>query len=101
MGLPFASMPSDFTFICPNMLEQTTCVFFRVSGVILDFPSFSFQVPICGSAAKHAAAPKKQNARVSPIILIFMRSIETGFRCTVNNFPGQLQLSASLSCKGQ
>jgi hypothetical protein len=75
MGLRFASIPSDFTFICPNMLEQTTCVFFRVSGVILDFRSFSFQVPICGSAAQHAAPAKKKNARVSPMILIFMRSI--------------------------
>jgi hypothetical protein len=68
MGLPFASIPSDFTFICPNMLEQTTCVFFRVSGVILDFRSFSFQVPICGSAAKHTALAKKQSARVNPIV---------------------------------
>jgi hypothetical protein len=55
-------------------------VFFNVPGVIFDFDSFSFQVPICGSAAKHAAAPKKQNARVNPIGLIFMCSIEAGFR---------------------
>jgi hypothetical protein len=39
-----------------------------------------------GSAAKHAAAPKKQNARVNPIVLIFMPSIETGFRERVNPF---------------
>jgi hypothetical protein len=47
-------------------------VFFKVPAVIFDFDSFSFQVPICGSAAKHAAVPKKQNARVNPIVLIFM-----------------------------
>jgi hypothetical protein len=55
--------------------------------VIFDFDSFSFQVPICGSAAKHAAAPRKQNAKVNPIVLVFMRAIETGFRCVVNIFP--------------
>jgi hypothetical protein len=55
--------------------------------VIFDFDSLSFQVPICGSAAKHAADPKKQNARVNPISLLFMCFIETGFRCPVNNFP--------------
>jgi hypothetical protein len=86
MGLPFASIPSDFTFICPNMLEQTTRVFLRVSGVILDFRSFSFQVPICGSAARHTPAPRKQNTKVNPIVRIFMRSIESGFRISVNTF---------------
>jgi hypothetical protein len=59
---------------------------FPVPGVIFDLALFSFQVPICGSAARHAAAPKKQNARVNPIGLIFMRSIETGFRRLVNTF---------------
>jgi hypothetical protein len=50
---------------------------FNVPGVIFDFASFSFQVPICGSAAKHAAVAKKQNAGNNPIIRIFKRSIET------------------------
>ena len=69
------------------MLEYTTCVFFKVPGVIFDFDSLSFQVPICGSAARHAAAPKKQNAIVNPISLLFMCFIETGFGFTVNAFP--------------
>jgi hypothetical protein len=47
--------------------------------VIFDFDSFRFQVPICGSAAKHAVAARKQRARVNPIVFIFMRAIETGF----------------------
>ena len=59
-----------------------------VPGVIFDFASFSFHVPISGSAAKHDAHPKKQNARVSPIVLVFMHTIESGFSFRVNLFPG-------------
>ena len=58
-----------------------------VPGVIFDFASFSFHVPICGSAAKHAAHPKKQNARVNPIVFVFMAAIESGFSFIVNLFP--------------
>jgi hypothetical protein len=47
--------------------------------VNFDFASFSFQVPIWGLAAKHATVPKKQNARVDPMVPIFMGLIETGF----------------------
>jgi hypothetical protein len=70
----------------PNMLLKVTVVNFIVPGVIFDFASFSFQVPMFGSAAKHAAAAKKQNARVNPIDLIFMCAIETGCRRRVNTF---------------
>jgi hypothetical protein len=38
--------------------------------VIFDLASFRFHVPICGSAAKHAAPAKKQNDRINPIVLI-------------------------------
>jgi len=62
-------------------------VFFPVPGVNFDLAWLSFQVPIRGSAAKHSDPAKKQNARVNPIILIFMCIIETGFRRTVNIFP--------------
>ena len=58
-----------------------------VPGVIFDFASFRFHVPIKGSAAKHAAHPKKQNARVNPQILVFMPAIEPGFSFSVNLFP--------------
>jgi hypothetical protein len=44
-----------------------------VPGVIFDFASFSFQVPIWGSAAKHTAPAKKQDASVNPIVFVFMR----------------------------
>src|ERR1043166_1985660 len=64
MGLPVPSMPSDVTLMFPNMFFMVTVLNFVVPGVIFDFVSFSFHVPICGSAAKHAATPKKQNARV-------------------------------------
>jgi len=69
------------------MFLKVTVVNFIVPGVIFDFASFSFQVPMVGSAAKHATADKKQNARVTPIVLIFMYAIETGFRSAVNIFP--------------
>jgi len=48
-------------------------LFFAVPGVNFDLLSFSFQVPICGSAAKPAAAAKKQSAKVNPIVVVFMR----------------------------
>jgi hypothetical protein len=47
--------------------------------VIFDFASFSFHVPVCGSAAKHATHPRKQNARVDPSVFVFMTPIES--RC--------------------
>jgi hypothetical protein len=43
-----------------------------------------------GSTAKHATAPKKQNARVNPIVLDFMCAIESGFLFLVNAFPGAI-----------
>src|SRR5215475_12094327 len=88
-------MPSDFTLTCPSRLDQTTRMFFKVPGVIFDFASFSFQVPICGSAARHAPPTKKQNASANPIVLIFMRLIEAGFRCAVNIFPANNAEKAS------
>jgi len=51
-----------------------------------DFVSFSFQVPICGFAAKQVAHPKKQSARVNPMVFVFMRAIESTFLICVNTF---------------
>jgi hypothetical protein len=62
------AVPRHF-FTFPNMLLKVTVVNFNVPGVIFDFASFSFQVPICGSSAKHIAASKKHNARVNPRFL--------------------------------
>jgi hypothetical protein len=64
-------------------------VFFNVPGAIFDFDSFSFQVPTCGSAARHTADPKKEKATVNPMVLIFMERIETGFRRSVDTFPSE------------
>jgi hypothetical protein len=47
--------------------------------VIFDLASFSFQVPMSGSAAKQTAPAKKQNARVNPLVFVFMCAIECGF----------------------
>jgi hypothetical protein len=41
---------------------------------------------MCGAAAKHIAAPKKQKARVSPRAFVFMCSIESGFLILVKLF---------------
>jgi prefoldin subunit 5 len=90
MGLPFPSTPSFDTFMFPNMFLKVTVVNFVVPGVIFDFASFSFHVPICGSAAKHAAHPKKQNARINPIAFVFMTAIESGFLFLVNTFSGAM-----------
>src|SRR5215469_743277 len=49
-------------------------VAFGLPGAIFDLVSFSFQLPICGSAAKHAAPNKKQTARVNPIVFVFIGS---------------------------
>jgi hypothetical protein len=61
------------------MLSKVTVVNFSVQGVIFDLASFSFQVPICGSSAKHSAAPKKQRAKINPVVFVFMRLIELDF----------------------
>jgi hypothetical protein len=63
-------------------------VFFVIPGVNFDLASFSFQVPICGSAAKHSAPPQKQNANVNRKAFVFMAPIETEVRFAVNPFPG-------------
>jgi hypothetical protein len=69
------------------MLLKVTVVNFNVPGVIFDFDSFTFHVPICGSAAKHAVVASTKKTGVSTIVLIFIRPIEAGFRCAVNIFP--------------
>src|SRR5206468_7869906 len=86
MGLPAPSMPSDVSFMFPNVFLKVTVLNFAVPGVSFDFAWFSFHVPICGSAATHTAPPKKQNARVIPRAFVFMCSIETGVCFAVNVF---------------
>jgi hypothetical protein len=61
-------------------------VFFKVPGVIFDFASFSFHVPMSGVAAKQAAPATKETARVNPRVFVFMRVIESGFSFRVNTF---------------
>ena len=76
-------------------------MFFKVRGIIFDLASFSFQVPIYGSAAKHTAAPKKQNARVKLIAFMFMCPIEPGFLNPGHYFSKLTAANDSLSCEGQ
>jgi hypothetical protein len=56
--------------------------------VNFDLASFSFQVPICGSAAKHSAPAQKQNANANTKAFVFMAHIETEVRFAVNPFSG-------------
>src|SRR6267154_5103738 len=55
---------------------------FSVPGVTFDLDSV--EVLICGSSAKHNAAPKKQSAKINPVVFVFMRSIESGSLFPVN-----------------
>src|SRR5882724_977099 len=57
---------------------------FSVPGVTFDLDSFGFEVLIGGSSAKHNAAPKKQSAKINPVVFIFMRPIESGSLFPVN-----------------
>jgi len=70
----------------PDVFLKVTVVNFAVPGVIFDFASFSFHVPMCGSAAKHIANPKKKKDRINPKVFVFMCPIETGVRLLVNIF---------------
>jgi len=60
IGLPSGPVPSCVIFTFANEFLKVAVANFVVPGVIFDFASFSFHVPICGSAAKHAAQPRKQ-----------------------------------------
>jgi hypothetical protein len=64
-------------------------IFSSVPGVSFDLDSSSFEVPICGSSAKHNAAPKKQSANINPVVFVFMRPIES-----VSPFPVNISLFA-------
>ena len=57
---------------------------FSVPGVTFDLDSFGFEVVIRGSSAKYNAAPKKQSAKINPVVFIFMRPIESGSLFPVN-----------------
>jgi len=46
---------------------------FSIPEVGFDWDSFGFEVAICGSSAKHNAAPKKQRAKINPFVFIFMK----------------------------
>src|SRR5262249_7301730 len=46
---------------------------FSVPGVTFDLDSLRFEVLVCGSSAKHNAAPKKQSAKINPVVCVFMR----------------------------
>jgi hypothetical protein len=63
-------------------------VFFVIPGVNFDLASFSFQVPICGSAAKHSAPAQKQNANANTKAFVCMAPIEAEVRFAVNPFSG-------------
>jgi hypothetical protein len=61
-------------------------VFFVAPDENLDLAGLSFQVPICGFAAKQAAPARKQTARVNRIVFVFMGAMESRFLVRVNAF---------------
>src|SRR5215471_6144090 len=46
---------------------------FSMPEVSFDLDSFGFEVPICGSSAKHSTASKKQSAKINPVALVLIR----------------------------
>src|SRR5438045_6500859 len=62
---------------------------FSVPAVTFDLDSFGFEVPICGSLAKHNAAPK-QSAKINPVVFVFM---------TESNL--YLHFSSTFLCRGR
>src|SRR5215471_19290517 len=46
---------------------------FSVAEVSFDLDSFSFEVSICGSSAKHNTAPKQQSAKINPVVFVLIR----------------------------
>src|SRR5215471_13650309 len=46
---------------------------FSAPEVSFDLDSFSFEVPICGSSAKHNTAPKQQSAKINPVVFVLIR----------------------------
>src|SRR5215469_16649545 len=65
-------MPSAVTFTSSPMAWYTTSVFFWLPALIFDLASFSFQVPINASAAKHIVPPTMHVTSVSKMVLAFM-----------------------------
>src|ERR1700757_3200969 len=63
-----------------------TVVLLPMLGANFDLASSSFQVPICGFAAKQAAVARKETVRANPRVFAFMRAIESRFLVGVNAF---------------
>jgi hypothetical protein len=45
---------------------------FSVPGLTFDLDSLRFEGLACGSSGKHNAAPKKQSAKINPVVFVFM-----------------------------
>ena len=60
---------------------------FSVPGVTFDLDSLTFEVLACGSSAKHSAVPKKESAKINPIVCVFMTQSNPDL-----HFPSTLQL---------
>src|SRR5437667_12796127 len=65
-------MPSTVIFTLSPAASYTTVLFFGAFGAIFDLASFSFQVPVNASSAKHTATATKHSAIVNTIVFAFM-----------------------------
>src|SRR5215813_12715894 len=65
-------MPSDVIFTLSAAAWYTTVVFFGLPALIFDLASFSFQVPINASAAKHIVEPTMHVTSINTMVLAFM-----------------------------
>jgi hypothetical protein len=58
-------------------------------GAILDFPSLSFQVPICGFAAKHATVAANDKAVTTAAIRVFICAGDSGRNAVTRQYQFQ------------
>src|SRR5438270_6104583 len=83
--------------LAPWMPLSVNCTKLMYVGLIFSVPGVTFdldsvEVLICGSSAKHNAAPKKQSAKINPVVFIFVRPIESGslFPVNISLFLGRI-----------
>src|SRR5215475_1142040 len=71
---------------------------FSVPGVTFDLDS---AVLVCGSSGKHNAAPKKQSAKINPVVFVFMRRsnldlhFPSTFLCSRTNNPDRRRVPST------
>src|SRR4030095_8958323 len=57
-----------------NFTQLMYCgLIFSVPATTFDLDSSGFELASCGLSAKHSTVPKKQSAKINPVVFVFMR----------------------------